>query len=102
VPHQIVLAVEILSIDTVEIFHPPGHYAVGYLNEKVIMVVHQAVSMTDPVQPFHYRAEDPQKPYPVFIIQENIIFTITPGKDMEYGSWKFQAQWSCHKLPPFG
>ncbi len=41
-----------LGINTVQLPHAQGEIAVGRLDQKVIVVVHQTVGMTEPIIPF--------------------------------------------------
>jgi hypothetical protein len=44
--------IEKLSIDPVQLAHAPGEIAVRCLDQEVIVVVHQAIGMTEPIIPF--------------------------------------------------
>jgi hypothetical protein len=44
--------IEKLSIDPVQLAHAPGEIAVRRLDQEVIVVVHQAIGMTEPIIPF--------------------------------------------------
>ena len=47
--YSAVPSIVLLGIDTVQLAHAAGEIAVRRFNQKVLMIAHQAVSMTQPV-----------------------------------------------------
>ncbi len=53
--------VDVLGVDTVELSHALGQIGVGRFDQQMIMIRHQAIGMTDPVETFAGSAQDVQK-----------------------------------------
>jgi hypothetical protein len=62
----------------------------------VIVVVHQAVSMTEPVIPLIDVLEGVQEVDAVLIIFENVLLLITAGGDVINGTGVFYAEGAGH------
>ena len=48
----VVPEVKHLRVVAVELPHPPGQVSLGGFDEKVVMIAHQTVSMTEPIKSF--------------------------------------------------
>ena len=66
-----------LRIDAVQLPHTQGEIAVRRFDQEVIVVVHQAVSMTEPVIPLIDVLEGVQKVDAVLVVFENVLLLIT-------------------------
>ena len=53
-PHPAVAAVEPLSVNSIELPHPGRKIPLGGLNQKMVMVVHEAVDVHNPAVTLNY------------------------------------------------
>jgi len=60
-----------LRIDAVQLPHTQGQIAVRRLDQEVIMVIHHAVGMTEPVIPFIDMLERVQEVDAILVVFEN-------------------------------
>jgi hypothetical protein len=82
VSYPVVFPVEELAVDLVEVFHPLGQVGVRCFDHEVVMVPHETVHMTQPVEPFDGFMEDIDVLDAISIIQEDHLSFITPAYDM--------------------
>jgi hypothetical protein len=72
VPDTSVTPIEVLCVDTIEVAHSTREVCVRGLDQKVIVIGHQAVAMTYPVKALHYIPQTLQKRAPIVIIDINL------------------------------
>jgi len=70
-PRPLMTFIKKLRIDAVQLPHTQGEIAVRRFDQEVIVVVHQAVSMTEPVIPLIDVLECVQEVDPVLVVFEN-------------------------------
>lgn len=51
-PYSIVPTVKILGVNPVDVPHPLGKIALNRFHHQVVMIDHQTIGMTEPVEPF--------------------------------------------------
>ena len=85
-----------LGVDSIKLPHPRGEVAPGGFDEEVVVVIHQAVSMTEQVMPLRYRGEDIQKCLSIMIIVKYRLPSVPSGGHMVEGSWKLNSKRPCH------
>lgn len=61
----LVATIEGLSVNAVQMPHAHGKIAVGRLNQEMVVVVHEAISMTNPVESINSTFKQQQKGLPV-------------------------------------
>jgi hypothetical protein len=88
--------IEKLCIDPVQLPHTQRQIAVRRLDQEVIVVVHHAVGMTDPVIPFIDMLERVQEVDPVLVVFENGLLFISAGGDVIDGTGVFYAEGAGH------
>jgi|WetSurSiteA1Bulk_404760.scaffolds.fasta_scaffold04934_4 hypothetical protein len=71
-----------LGIDPVELPHPPAEIALRGLDEQMIVILHQAIGMTEPVETANYGREDIKKEQPILVVTEDRTAGIPTGCDM--------------------
>jgi hypothetical protein len=71
VPAPIVPFIEELGVHSIQLAHAYGQVAVRGLDEKMIMIVHEAISVTNPVVSFVDVLESVQEVLAVMIILED-------------------------------
>jgi hypothetical protein len=71
-----VSAIECLSVDAVDLSHAPGQIGVRCFDHQMVMVVHQAVSVSDPMEAVDDGRQDIQKQRTVAIITKNPLAVI--------------------------
>ena len=91
------LFVKGLRIDTIELPHALGEVAIRCFDDKMIMVVHEAIGMAKPVETIVDFFQDVEKEGTVFIIVKDLIPCIASGGDVIEGAFVFYSKWSCHK-----
>ena len=87
-----VIFVEELRVDTIELPHAEGQIAFGGLDEKVVMVGHEAIGVTDPIIPFVDMLKGIQKNFPVMIIFKDRFLLVPAGSDMVDCTCVFYAE----------
>src|SRR6056297_3773497 len=85
-----------LGVDPIEIGHSCREIRQGSFYDKMIMIGHEAVGMTEPSEPFSSSGIDFEKERSVIIREKNILSPVTSGCSMIQSTWKFDPQWSGH------
>ena len=96
VPGPAVELIEELRIDAVQLPHAEGKVAVGGLDEKMVMVGHEAVGMTDPVVAFVDVLDGIQEVLAVGVILENGLLLVSAGGHMIDCAGVLNAKRSSH------
>jgi hypothetical protein len=65
----------------------------------MIMIVHQAISMAEPVVSKANICEGIQEDLSVLIVSENCLSLISSARDVIDSTWKFYTQRTCHDYP---
>ena len=79
VAHRAMASVEGLGVDAVELPHPPRQISLRRLEEQVIVVLHEAVRMAQPLGPPDHRGQHVKQALPVSIIPEDPLTRIAPA-----------------------
>ena len=69
--YPVVATVKTLGVNPVYVPHPLGKFAFNCFYQQVVVVVHKAIGVTEPVEPFDHLLEDGQKPLPVMCVFPN-------------------------------
>lgn len=85
-----------LRIDAVQLPHTQGQVAVWRLDQEVIVVIHHAVGMTEPVIPLIDMLKCIQEVDSVLIVFENGFLFIAAGGDVIDGTGVFYAEGAGH------
>ena len=94
--YPVVPPVERLGVHPVELSHPPGQGGIDRLDQQMVMVRHQAIRVTEPVEPFGRPFQYLEELLPIGIIEKDILIRVTAGSDVIHCTWVFDPQWSCH------
>jgi len=94
----LVAFIEELGINAVQLPHADGEIAVGGLNQKMVMVGHEAIGVTNPVVPLVDVLEGIKKIDTILVVLENGFLFIPSGGHVVDGARIFDAKWSCHGL----
>jgi len=94
-----VALIESLGIDAVQLPHAYRQISVGCINKQMVMIVHQTVSMTEPVVSMSNIRKGIQEHLPVLIVSENCLSLIPSARDVIDSTWKFYTQRTCHGYP---
>ena len=57
-PYPAVPTVKILGVNPVEVPHPLGKIAINRFHHQVVVVIHKAIGVAEPVEPFDHLLED--------------------------------------------
>lgn len=98
--HPAVPSIVILGIDTVQLAHAAGEIAVRRFNQKVLMIAHQAISMTQPVVLLADLAKQAKERRPIIVIFVNRLTPVTTRGDVIKRAGKFRSERSGHSLAP--
>ena len=74
--------IEELRIHAIQLPHAERQIAIRRFDQQMIMVVHQAVSVADPIVALVDMLESVEKVYAVLVGLEDRLFFISPGGDM--------------------
>lgn len=91
-----VLAIESLGVDAVEQLHAPGEIGRRCLNEKMIVVGHQAVRVARPSISGHNLAKGFDKQTSIIVGDENVCARIAPAGDVVDSTLVFDSKWASH------
>jgi hypothetical protein len=94
----LVTFIEELGIDAVQLPHAYGEIAVGGLDEQMIMVGHEAVSVAYPIVSLVDMLEGIEEIDTVLVVLKNGFLFITSGGHVVDGAGIFDAEWPCHGL----
>ena len=89
-------AIKALGIYAVEISHADRQCGIDGFQKKMIVVVHQAIGMTNPVVPLNDFPKNIEERSSVTIILENRHAGIAPRGDMVNSPRILDSKWSCH------
>jgi len=89
--HSVVPLVECLGVNPIQLSHASGEVAFGGFNQKVKVVIHEAIGMAEPVVALADLVEDEKKVLPILIIPVDGLLFVSPGGDMIYSTWIFDA-----------
>jgi hypothetical protein len=88
--------VEELGIDAVQLPHTNGKIAIRSLDEKMVVVGHEAVGVTDPVISFVDVLESVEEIQAILFVLEDGFLLVAPGGDMIDSTRIFYAQRTGH------
>ena len=88
--------IEELRINAVQLTHAQGKIAVGRFDQEMVMIVHEAVGVADPIVPFIDVLERIQKVDAILIVFEDGLLFITAGSDMIDSTGVFYAERTAH------
>ena len=97
VPGPSVILIEELRIHTVQLPHAEGKIALRGLDEKVVMVGHEAICVTDPIIPFVDVLEGIEEQLPIVVILENGFLLVPAGRHMVDSAGVFYAKRAGHE-----
>jgi len=94
-PCPALTTVKILGVDPAAVPHPMGELALNRSPRQVVVVVHKAIGVTEPVEPLDHLLDDDQKPLPVMHVFQTRQANISPGSDMIGSTCKFEPKESA-------
>jgi len=90
------VSVKKLGIDPIELTHTEGEIGIRCLDYKVVMIVHETVSMTEPVVLPDSRTKDGKELLSIYIIHEDLSPCIPTGGDMIDSAGIFNSERTGH------
>ena len=97
VPGPVSSVVEELGVHTVQLPHAEGEVPVGGLDEEMVVIVHEAIGMADPVVAFVDMLERPEKVLTVLIVLEDGLLLVAAGGHMVDSAGVFDAKRAGHR-----
>ncbi len=94
-----VSTIEPLCVDPVEKLHPATQAGVRRFDEKMVVVAHQAVRMTDPAVPLDNVTDDLQEAGPIAVAEGDPVPRIATTGDVIERTFVAQPQRSRHGVP---
>jgi len=88
--------VEPLSINAIQLPHTKGEVSVRRFNHKMVMVVHQAIGVTEPMIPFTNALKGIEKGIAVPISPKDCLSLIAPAGDVVDRAGIFYAEGAGH------
>lgn len=82
VPGPVMSAVEALGVHPIQLSHPTGQIGVGSLDEQMVVVLHQAVGVTSPVESSNDVPENLQKGKPILVVEKDRLSRIPASRDV--------------------
>ena len=89
-------AVEDLGVHSVQLPHASGEICLRGFYDEVVVVIHEAVGMADPVESIYHVSKDIEEVSSVLVIQEDGLLSVAPGGDMVEGTFEFYSQRPGH------
>jgi hypothetical protein len=89
--------IEELGVYSIQLAHAYGQIGIRGFDEKMIMIGHEAVSVTNPVVSFVDVLESVQKVLAVGIVFEDGFLFIATRCHMIYCAWVFYAERTSHE-----
>jgi len=91
-----VSTVESLRIDAIEKLHAPRQVSRWRFDEKVVVVGHQAVGVTDPVESRYHATQDIEEAKTIPICEEDLLSRIAAAGDVVDSALVLNAKRSSH------
>jgi hypothetical protein len=88
--------IEELSIDAVQLAHTECEITIWGLDEKMIVIGHETVSMTNPVISFIDVLESVKDVQTIMVVLEDGLLLIATGGDMIDSAGIFYSKWTGH------
>jgi hypothetical protein len=88
-----------LGIDTVQLPHAYRKISIWCINEQMVMILHQAVGMAEPIVPMGNILKRIQEHLSVLIVSESCLSFVPSASDVIDSTWKFYTQRTCHGYP---
>jgi hypothetical protein len=98
-PHPTMPLIESLGIDTVQLPHAYRKISIGCINEQMVMILHQAVGMAEPIVPKGNILKRIQENLSVLIVSEYCLSFVSSARDVIDSTWKLYTQRTCHGYP---
>ena len=92
-PHVLMSPIEKLGVDPVKLPHSSGRISPARFHDQMIMILHEAVSMGNPIEPGYDGGKDIQEAIPIGWIQKNPLSGVSPTGCMINGTSEFNTQW---------
>src|SRR5262249_32141029 len=90
-------SVVVLRIETISLPHAVRQTALRRLNQEMVMVIHEAIRVAEPVIALDDLGEEGKEALPVCIIRVNGSARIAAAGHMIQSARKFETQGSCHR-----
>jgi len=91
VTYAVMIPIKFLSIYPVKLLHSSTESTVEGFNDKVVVIIHEAVGMTNPIEEIAAFRKDTEKHYTILVIAEDFFSIIAARSDVIHCSGKFNA-----------
>src|SRR5436305_2080083 len=88
--------VEVLRIPPEEPLHPVREILLRRLEQKVHVVVHQAIGMASPLEPRDGCTEEAKEPPAIVVVREDLLPSIASRRDVEDAAGRCDPRRSWH------
>jgi hypothetical protein len=83
VPHTIMSSIERLAVDAVQLSECPGDGRLGRLEEQMVVIPHQAVSVTAQAPTIHDRLKSLEEHRPIDVIEKDRLPGVAPCENVK-------------------
>ena len=95
-PDPLMATVIRLRIAAIELAHAEGQIRLRRFEEQMIVVIHEAIDVTEPAIPIDHMSQEGQKRGAITVICHNVVPSIAATRDVVDGPREFQTQWTCY------
>lgn len=79
VPNLAMIPIELLRVHAVQVAHASGKSVVHDLDNKVVMVPHEAVGMAEPLEAVAACSEELEKEGSISVVLKDLLSLVSPG-----------------------
>ena len=94
--HPVMSSIVRLRIAAIELAHAEGEVRLRRFNEKMIVIVHQAIRVAEPAKAVDDMGEEGKSLRPITVVHHDILPGIAPTGDMIERAGKLKAKWTGH------
>ena len=95
-PYPFMSSVVRLRVAAIELTHAEGEVRLRRFNEKMIVIIHQAIGVAEPAKAVDDMGEEEDKLRPIAVVHHDILAGIPPTGDMIDSSGELNTKWAGH------
>jgi hypothetical protein len=80
-----------LSVNSVQLPHAEGKISIRRFDQEMVMIIHKAVGVTDPMVAFDDVLDGIEEFGPILIVSEDRLLLVAPGGDMIHRAGIFDS-----------
>jgi hypothetical protein len=91
--------IESLRVDTVQLAHAYRKIPIRCINEQMVMILHQAVGVAEPIVPKANIRKGIQEDLSILIVSKNCLSFVSSARDVIDSTRELYTQRTCHAYP---